>query len=141
MNSFNGVVQVFYVLFRSKHWTSLGGCSHYMLIVKCCSFFLVLFRNMHSAKYYLVAAPITCKLWNTKCPESHWKTEAVFRRRFVKKVFLRILKNSQENTCVRVPFLVKFQVKDCNFIKTRFQHRCFPVKYAAFTFTEHLRWN
>ena len=32
----------------------------------------------------------------------------------------------------------------CNFIKKRFQHRCFPVKFAKFLrtpfFTEHLRW-
>ena len=41
-------------------------------------------------------------------------------------------KKSQENTCARVSFLVKFQVKDCNFIKKRLQHRCFPVKYAKF---------
>ena len=32
----------------------------------------------------------------------------------------------------------------CNFIKKRFQHRCFPVKFAKFLrtpfFTEYLRW-
>ena len=119
MNSFNDVVQAFYVLFTSKHLTSLGGCSHYILIVKCCSF-LVLFRNTHSAKYYLVDAP-----------ENHRTTEAVVRRRFVKKVFLKFLKNSQENTCVSVHFMVKFQAKDCKFVKKRFQHRCFPVKYTV----------
>ena len=43
-----------------------------------------------------------------------------------------ILKNFQENTCARVSFLVKFHVKDCSFIKKRFQHRCFSVKYAPF---------
>ena len=47
-------------------------------------------------------------------------------------VFLKSSKNSQENTCVRVPFLVTFQVKDCSFIKKRLQHRCFLVKYAKF---------
>ena len=34
-------------------------------------------------------------------------------------------------------------LKDCNFIKKRLQHRCFPVKFANFLrtpfFTEHLR--
>ena len=118
-------------IFRSRHWTSLGGCSHYMLIVKCCSFFSVLFRNTHCAKYYLVAAPIICYLWNTKCLENYWTTEAVVRRRFVKKVFLKISKNPQENTCVRVPFLVKVQVKDWSLIKKKLQHSCFPVKYAT----------
>ena len=38
-----------------------------------------------------------------------------YRRCFVKKVFLKISQNSQENTCVRV-FLIKLQ-QACNFIK------------------------
>ena len=37
-------------------------------------------------------------------------SEAVFRRCSVKTVFLKILQNSQENTCVRVYFLVNLQV-------------------------------
>ena len=51
---------------------------------------------------------------------------------FCKKVLLKTSKKWQENTCARVYFLVKFQVRDCNFIKKRHQHRCFPVKYAKF---------
>ena len=51
---------------------------------------------------------------------------------FCKNSALKILKKSQENTCIRVPFLVKLQVKDCNFIKKRLQHMYFPVKYANF---------
>ena len=51
---------------------------------------------------------------------------------FCKNSALKILKKSQENTCIRVSFLVKFQVKDCNFIKKRLQHMYFPVKYANF---------
>ena len=39
--------------------------------------------------------------------------EAVVRRCFVKKVFLEISQNSQENTCARVSFFTKA----CNFIK------------------------
>ena len=35
-------------------------------------------------------------------------------------------------------------LKTCNFIKKRLQHRCFPVKFCKFLrtffFTEHLRW-
>ena len=37
-------------------------------------------------------------------------TEAVVLRCSVKKVFLRILQNSQENTCARVSLLIKLQV-------------------------------
>ena len=36
-------------------------------------------------------------------------TEAVARRCSVKKVFLDISQNSQENTCVKVSFLIKLQ--------------------------------
>ena len=35
--------------------------------------------------------------------------EAVAQRRSVKKVFLEILQNSQENNCARVSFLTKMQ--------------------------------
>ena len=39
-----------------------------------------------------------------------------------KKVFLKILQDSQENTCVRVSFLIKLQVSDL----------CFPVNFVKF---------
>ena len=55
--------------------------------------------------------------------------EAVVQRCFVKKVFLEISQNSQENTCARVSFL-------------RLWHRCFPVNFVKFLrtpfLTEHL---
>ena len=35
---------------------------------------------------------------------------------FHKKRVLKNLQNSQENTCVRVSFLIKLQAQDCNFI-------------------------
>ena len=44
-------------------------------------------------------------------------TEAVARRYSVKKVFLKISLNSQENTCTRVFFWIKLQALACNFIK------------------------
>ena len=40
---------------------------------------------------------------------------------FYKKVFLKILQNSEENTCARVPFL-----------KKRLRHRGFPLNFAKF---------
>ena len=45
------------------------------------------------------------------------KAEAVARTWSVKKVFLEISQNSQENTCVRVSFLIMLQASVCNFIK------------------------
>ena len=38
--------------------------------------------------------------------------EAVVQRCSVKKVFLEISQNSQENTCARVSFLIKLQASD-----------------------------
>ena len=49
----------------------------------------------------------------------------VAQRCSVKKVFLEIKQNSQENTCVRVSFLIKLQAEVCEL--TPF-------------FIEHLRW-
>ena len=48
---------------------------------------------------------------STECKVSIFlkRTEAVARRCSVKKVFLEISQNSQENTCARVPFLIKLQ--------------------------------
>ena len=43
--------------------------------------------------------------------------EVVDQTYSVKKVFLEILQNSQENTCVRVSFLIKCRPDACNFIK------------------------
>ena len=57
-------------------------------------------------------------------------TEAVARRCFVKKVFLNISQSSQENTCVRVPFVIKLQawsLKSTSSLKERLWYRCFPV--------------
>ena len=50
-------------------------------------------------------------------------TEAVVRRCSVKKVFLKVSQNSQENSCARVSFLIKFQ-------KKRLWHRYFPVNFV-----------
>ena len=65
---------------------------------------------------------------------------AVVQRCSLKKVFLEISQNSQENTCARV----------CNFIrpatllKKRPWHRFFPVNFVKFLrthfFIEHLWW-
>ena len=48
---------------------------------------------------------------------SKQRTEPVAQRCSLKKVLLEILQNSQENTCARVSFLMKLQVKDNNFIE------------------------
>ena len=64
-------------------------------------------------------------------------SEAVARRCSVKKVFLEISQNSQENTCARASFLETL-------LNKKLWHRCFPVNFAKFLrtpfLTEHLRW-
>ena len=68
-------------------------------------------------------------------------SEAVARRYPVKKVFLKILQNSQENTCGRASSLIR----PAAILKTRlWWYRCFPVNFAKFLkasfFIEYLRW-
>ena len=71
-------------------------------------------------------------------------TKAVVQRFSVKKVFLEITQNSQENTYARVSFLIKLQASESALLKKRLWHRCFPVNFAKFLratfFTEQLRW-
>ena len=48
---------------------------------------------------------------------SFYDPEAVIRMFSVKKLFLNILQNSPENTCVRVSFSIKLQTSACDFIE------------------------
>ena len=50
----------------------------------------------------------------------------------MKKVFLEILQNSQENTCARVSFSIKLQAAPVTLLKKRLWYRCFPVNFAKF---------
>ena len=74
---------------------------------------------------------LSIQTWNVRI---EIYTEAVVRCS-VKKVFLQITQNSQENTCTRVSFLIKLQ-------KKRLWRWCFPVNFAKFLrtsfFKEHL---
>ena len=66
----------------------------------------------------------TCALMRTIIPE------AIVQRCSVKKVFLEISENSQENTCTRVSFLIKLRPATC--FKKRLWHRCFLVNFVKF---------
>ena len=63
--------------------------------------------------------------------------EGVVQRCSVKKVFLEISQNSQENTCASVSFLIKLQAVPATLLKKRPWHRCFPVNFLKFL-QEHL---
>ena len=79
--------------------------------------------------------------FNTHDPEN---TEAVVQICSVKKVFLEIFQNSQENTFTRDSFLTKLQAWGTDEKKRSLWHRCFPMNFAKFLrtpfFAEHLRW-
>ena len=61
---------------------------------------------------------------------------------YVKKLFLEILQNSQENTCARVSFLIKLQAPACNFIKKDTLAQAFSCEFCEISkstfFTEHI---
>ena len=64
----------------------------------------------------------------------NWTTtnaETVSQRCSVKEVFLEISQNSQENTCVRVSFLVK-SLRPATLLKKSLWYRCFPVNFPKF---------
>ena len=48
----------------------------------------------------------------------------------IKKVFLKILQNSQEDTCARVSFLIKLQDSACIFIKKETLAQLFSSKFC-----------
>ena len=62
-------------------------------------------------------------------------TEAVAKRCSVKKVFLEIFQNSQQNTCAT-------GLRPATLLKKTLWHRCFPVNFVKFLrtpfLTEHL---
>ena len=66
------------------------------------------------------------------------KGKTATSRYFVKKVFLKILKVSQENDCLGVSFHKAEGLRVCNFIKKRLQSIYFPVKFAKIIFEKHL---
>ena len=59
----------------------------------------------------------------TKATGFRLVTEAVVRRCSIKKVFLEIPQNSQENTCAGGSFLITLQA---------LWHRCLPANFAKF---------
>ena len=63
----------------------------------------------------------------------------------IKKVFLKFLQNSQENTCARVSFLIKLQAEacNCNFIKKEtlaqvFSYKFFEISKNTFSYRKPL---
>ena len=76
--------------------------------------------------------PLT--LWGNYVTSRQKQPPEVF---YVKKVFLEISQNSQENTCAIVSFLIKLQAA-CNFIKKETLAQVFPVNVVKFLRTSFL---
>ena len=57
-------------------------------------------------------------------------SEAVARRCSVKKVFLKISQNLQENTCARVSFSITLLAWVCNFIKKETLAQTFSCEFC-----------
>ena len=77
----------------------------------------------------------TCSKFETESESSDSQSlaEAVIRRYSLKKVFFKISRNSQENTCARVSFFNKVAgLRPATLLKKRLWHRCFPVNFAKF---------
>ena len=70
-------------------------------------------------------------------------SEAVAQRCSVKKAFLKISQNSQENTYARVSLLIKPEAA-CNFVKKEALALVFSCEFCEFLrtsfFIEYLRW-
>ena len=80
---------------------------------------------------FLFKAGIMSKLMTI--PALVYFSRSSHRRGSVKKVFLKILQNSQENTCVEVSLFNKATgLMPAILLKTRLRHRCFLVNFAKF---------
>ena len=60
----------------------------------------------------------------------YWPCRSSQQRCSVKKVFMKISQNSQENTCARASFLIKLQVEACNFIKKETLTQVFSCEFC-----------
>ena len=111
-------------------WNLVLSLTHLWRIQRWCSLVLFLIGNILFMANFFQTIKIVC--WSSNLePRLRWWLhdeissgpagtdfslrlygEAAVWRCSVKKVFLEIRQNSQENTCVRVSFLVKLQVWD-----------------------------
>ena len=61
----------------------------------------------------------------------------------MKKFFLKISQNSQENNCAKVSFLIKLQAQSCNFIKKETLTQVFSCEFYEICkntiLTDHLQ--
>ena len=116
------------ILFLSENFTLIFGCTVEVKLSSESLFKQIFRRLLH--------------FWFYSWTFFSYTVEAVDERCSVKKVFLEISQNSQENTCARVPFLINLQPEACNFIKKETLAQVFSCEFCEVsknTFsTEHL---
>ena len=79
---------------------------------------------MHGLNWTKKEVHMTCKI------SYEHLTEAVVQTSSVKKVFLEISQNSQENTCARVSILIKCRPEACNCIKIETLAQVFSCNFC-----------
>ena len=65
--------------------------------------------------------------------------EAVVQRCSVKKVFLKFLQNSRENTCAGVSFLKSYRPEACNFFKKETLAQVFSGEFCEISMNTFFR--
>ena len=93
--------------------------------------------------YFVIVPHESASLMSLKVPEQGWillntpeydckclNKEAVAQRCSLKKVFVEILQNSQENTCARVSFFIMLRPEVCNFIKNETLVQVFSCEFC-----------
>ena len=118
--------------------------SYSLLVLPKFSYFLYQLPLNVSLYYYLFCyLPLYISDTPYQCINySFLLEEAVARRCSANKVPLKILQNSQEDTCARVSFLINVQAPACNFIKKEALAQVFSCEFSEICknnfFTEHL---
>ena len=95
------------LFFLTTTFTEFSHYSFYLhaCLVSCCREIW----NFYISKFISVTHATTQTMSNRECLSLETYTDTVTRRCSLKKVLLKISQNWQENSCVRVSFLIKFQ--------------------------------
>ena len=90
-------------------------------LIEVCVFYFY-FTKINHVKIMKTAVTLLEKLFS----------EAITEVLYQKKVFLKILQNSQENTSARASFLIKLQARPATFLKKELWRRLFLVNLRKF---------
>ena len=99
-------------------------CTSFSKLFTCKSLSKKLFAQI------LINLLFFCKICRTLFLRASFNAEAVARRCSIKKLFLEISQNLQENSCSRVSFLMKLQTEEvCNFVKKETLAQVFSCEF------------